>query len=532
MAIMATDTGQIKLSVALVLFTLSPIAKAIAGEIEFTPKLELEEIYTDNFELTANSNIDSLVSQVGLSLDAVYSAQYLDVSFSSKSLYATYSHDHELDNDYHSLNSEIEYTIWPNGITLFGRAGIDNRARNIAKNSLANIVSADTVRVEDYAAGLAYSVNNSDFNIDSSVGYINTKSEDNIGNRDGFQALLNSTNGQSARYYFWDISGDYQDLENNSQTAEFYQGEIKLGIITDWKINPFIRYYDEDNQGTLNQNRSLESNSIGAGIRWAITPRLYLDLSYNDPISSNQDIEGDELSNYVDASISWQPTTRTKLTASSSQRFFGNSYAFDLEHRNRRLENRINYVEQVEAFTRYNYEQSLLGAYWCPTSSEIVLSNCFIEGGQNINFDDYQLVNITDLIPIEEQQYNLSKRFSWGTTLNLPRTTFGFGIDRNRRINLDSLVEDEYFTSSVNIKRKVSGHSDLTIRFGYTKNHFQKQQELERLDRYRKYDIEYNKKLNARLNFVFGLSYIDRVSTDIQYTYEEQQAYLRFTKEF
>ena len=110
-------------------------------------------------------------------------------------------------------------------------------------------------------------------------------------------------------HVFWELEHNYQELKNNNQKGELSESEVKLGLITDYRLNPFLRYYNEDNSGDLNNpNRSIESNSYGLGVRWLISPRLYLDTSYNKPIGSKLDIDGDEQKEYVNASVKWQPS--------------------------------------------------------------------------------------------------------------------------------------------------------------------------------------------------------------------------------
>ena len=125
------------------------------------------------------------MSQTGIDIESTYKAQHAIFNFSSQSIYALYSHDHELDNDYHTVASDLRMQLWPNGIILFGRADISNQSRNGSRNALADIVSADTVRVETITVVLNIISDNSAFVINSSVGYHQTKTEDDIGNREG-----------------------------------------------------------------------------------------------------------------------------------------------------------------------------------------------------------------------------------------------------------------------------------------------------------------------------------------------------------
>ena len=518
-------------------FALSTLALAIssasnAGEFSFTPKLSLEETYSDNVELTRHNEISSLVSQAGILFDANYASQHLQLDWRSTSKYAFFSHNHDQDDDYHTLQSNLAFTLWPNGITLTAGADISNQSRDGSQNALADIISGDTVRVERYTSGILYNVNNSDFVIDSAANYLLTETEDGIGEQEGWQASLSSRNGVSARILFWDANGTFQNTENNQREGEYYQAEVKVGVITPYKIIPFLRYYDENNTGNLGGSRATESNSYGAGIRWLITPRLKFDLSYNKPVEDSTDIDGNEQGNYWDTLIQWQPTTRTQLSLGASERFYGDSYNAEFTHRNRRLTNSIAYTEEVQSFTRNNFNQVSLGSFWCPDNFSDNFNDCFVADGQTIDVNNHRLVTISDVEIVDDDVFSLNKNLQWTSELALPRTTFTLRINGNQRENLETRVKDENVFIAFNTSRKISGRSSLKLNLSFSETHYQIGEESERKDRYRKYDIAYEKSMNSKLKANFNVGFINRSSENITLNYEEARVGLQITKEF
>lgn len=512
-----------------------------AGEWQFDPSIILDETYSDNVGLTASNEQSSLVTQVGLNIESTYKAQQAEFNFSSESIYALYSHDHDLDSDYQTVSSDLRVQLWPNGIVLFGGLNISNQSRNGSRNALADIVSADTVQVETYNGGLEYNIDNSDFIVNSSIDYQQTNSEDNIGNREGIFAQFSSTNGTSARHIFWEVEHDYQDQKNNSRQGKQSQSEVKVGLITGFSLNPFIRYYDEDNSGDINNsNRSIESNSYGLGVRWLVTPRLALNASYNEPIGNKLDLDGDEQKAYVNASIQWQPSPRTKLTANISERFYGTSYGLDFTHRNKRLTNSISYVEDVQSFTRNNFAANIVGFYFCPSSNITSVADCIVKDAGSIFPDNpsdpdnpgFQIFPIQDFTLVEDDVYSLNKTLNWNSVLALPRTTITFNASHQNRENLETLNEDEQSDASLNINRKVSGRSSISFDISYTETNLQIDTDFERIDRYRRYQISYEKSLNSALSFDFALSYLDRASDDALFNYEEGRVSAKITKGF
>lgn len=514
---------------------------AVAGEWQFDPSIIVDETYSDNVGLTTNNEQSSLVTQVGLNIESTYKAQQAEFNFSSESIYALYSHDHDLDSDYQTLSSDLRVQLWPNGIVVYGGVDIANQSRNGSRNALADIVSADTVQVETYSGGLEYNIDNSDFIVNSSIGYRETNSEDNIGNQKGINSRITSTNGTGARHVFWEVEHDYQDLENNNQKGKQSQSEVKIGWITGYGLNPFLRYYDEDNSGDINNsNRSIESNSYGLGVRWLITPRLALNVSYNQPIGDNLDLDGNEQEAYINASVQWQPSPRTKLTANISERFYGTSYGLDFTHRNKRLTNSISYVEDVQTFTRNNFAANLVGFYFCPSSNITSVADCIIKDEGSIFPDNpnepdnpgFQLFPIQDFTLVEDNVFSLNKTLNWSSVLALPRTTISFTASHQNRENLESFNEDERSASSLNVSRKVSGRSSISFDLSYTETNLQIDTEFERIDRYRRYEISYQKSLNSALSFDLSLSYLNRASDNALFNYEEGRVSAKVTKGF
>ena len=531
MATMAMGMARTKLFKAISLLCLLPQISA-AGDWQFSPDLFVDETYSDNVELLKSNTTDSLVSQIGLALNTTYKAQYLAFELSSTSTYAMYSHDHELDDDFHTLDSQLSYMLWPNGITFTAKANISNQSRNSARNGLADIVSGNTVQVENYSTGLAYKVTNSDFDIDSTLRYQILESEDNIGDRKGYIAVLKTRNGKSARNIFWDIDSSYQDAENNSRESTLYRAEIKLGWISGLGFNPFIRYYDEDNEGAIQGQRSLESNSIGAGVRWLVTPRLYLDFSYNNPIDNKLSIDGNTQDNYFDYTLLWQPTQRTKLAAKFSQRFYGDSYQFSLTHQNKRLTNTISYNEEVQTFTRNNYQAILQGNYFCPIGDLDDLTHCYLGDAQNVDLTNIQLVSLYDYELVEDYGLSLNKTLNWNSTFKLPRTTLSLTLTGNEQENLATKLTNTNKTASFDVSRELSPKSTLKLILGYTEQDFESNITNNRFNRYRQASLNYDRKLNNSLSATFSISALNRESEQSYLNYDENRISLKVTKGF
>ncbi len=537
MAIMATamvrKINNFRLATAMALLFLFTIpSSTFAGEWQFIPNFGIKETYTDNVELAITEPTSSLVSQSIIGLDAEYQSRLASFSFSGKNNNLFFSHDSDINDSYLTLTSTGQYYLWTSGPAIFVSANVSNTNRNSASNGLADLVSGDTVQAENYSAGLRYNVNNNSFSIESSVNYSINSFEDGIGEYDGVSAILNSRNGNNARIVFWQLSSDFstrnQDLSGETRTGDQYSVDAKFGLITPLNFNPFIRFYDEDLSGTFGNQNQPTTSSWGPGIRWLVSSHLTFDLSYNYVID---DTVSDD---YIATSIHWEPSARTSLTAGYSQRFFGDSYNLDIQHKTKRLTNSISYDESLEVFDRNNYEQIDLGVFWCPPeATRESISQCFVQSDQP-GSSDFVLANFSYLEPIESNEFSLNKRFTWTSKLQLARTSFAINTSASRREGIESKVIDDTLNTSLTIERKISGKSKLTLSAKYDYLVFDKDNPAgsRQEDHYRTVSATYTKDLLSSLSTHFTVQNVNRDSNNDQYTYDEVRAIINVTKEF
>ena len=537
MAIMAMATAR-KINnsrlhhVLTLLSFLTLSSSTMAGEWQFVPNFAIEETYTDNVELTTFDPTSSLVSQAIIGLDTDYQSRLTNFNFTGDYRELFYSHDSDINDSYLTLDTQGQFLLWASGPELIATAVVDNINRNSAQNGISDLISGDTIQAEYYSAGIRYNVNNPTFAVESSLIYDISRFEDGIGEYNGVSAILNTQNSNNARSAFWQLASSFstrsQDFSGETRTGEQYMVDAQLGLITSWNINPFIRFYDEDFSGDLSTQSQPTTSSWGPGVRWLVSQHLFLDLSYNYVVD---DTVSDD---YVAASIQWEPSARTSLTASYSQRFFGDSYNLNLQHRTKRLTNTMTYDESLEVFDRNNYEQIDLGIYWCPPDATIEsVANCFVESDQQ-STDQFQLVNFFSLEPVESNEFSLNKRFAWNSKLQLARTSFAFDSFATRREGLESKVVDDTLGASFTITRRISGKSDLTFLAKYDYLIFDKNnpEGSRQEDHYRTVSATYTKDLASSLSTHFTLQHVNRDSNVDHYTYDEVRAIINITKEF
>jgi len=506
----------------------------LAGEWSFTPSVGASETYSDNVKLSTINQQESFVTQAIAGLQTAYHSRLAEFTFSGKGNYVTYSHNSKLNDGYRSLDTAGKFSLWTSGPRFVFDAKIANVSKNGANNSLADLVSGDTVEEQTYSAGFEYELGNSDYNIASSINYQLRTADDNIGESKGYSATFNSENGSSARNIFWRINASYSNREQQSsqniQTsvpdAEQYIIETIVGVITPYNFNPFVRYYDEDIKGTSANNNTSLTSSWGPGIRWLVSDHLFFDLSYNY-------VEDDTVSDdYFAAKISWQPSTRTTLETSYSKRFFGDSYSFDLQHKTKRLLNSISYNETLQVFDRNNYNRIDLGVFWCPSADFTgEASQCFVS---NTPVDDYQLVTLSNLELEQSKGFSINKTLAWSTTLQLSRTKFTFTASGNEREELDTGSIDDYINAELAISRSLSPNSNIELSGKFRHQQFDKNSlgGARQNDYYRTASIKYDRKLASSLTSDFSLGYLNRSSNLDRFSYQELRVIINIKKEF
>lgn len=504
MAIMAMATARrvnsFHLANVLVFLSYFSISLSpIAGEWQFDPSVGVEETYTNNIDLTITDPTSTFVTKAIIDFGVKYQSRLTDFSFSGVNTRLFFSHDSDLNDNYLVLNADGQYNIWAGGPAVFATANVRNVNRNSANNGLADLISGDTVQAENYSTGLLYNITNSSYSIKSSLSFDMNRYEDGLGEYDGFSTTLNAKNGNNARITFWEFDGDFstrsQDFSGETRTGDQYKVSAKLGLITSFDINPFIRFYDEDFSGDFGNQSQQTTASWGPGLRWLVSPHLTLDVTYN--YVSDNTISDD----YISALIQWEPSARTSLSASYSKRFFGNSYNIRLQHRTKRLTNTVTYDETLEVFDRNNFEQVGLGS---------------------------------NLEPVESSEFSLYRRLRWTSALQLARTTFTINTYATRREELENDVIDDTLGVSFAINRKISRKSNLSLLAKYDSLIFDKNNPLGsgQEDKYTTISTTYSKDIAASLSTQFTLQNVDRNSDVDQFSYNEFRAIINVTKEF
>ena len=282
----AEKTSNTKLSSYYIAITSALFSvNVFAGEWQFKPNIGLTETLTNNIELNQNNQESSLVNQFIIGANANYISKKFNFNFMGSETLVNYSHDSQLNDDYQTLQATADFSLWQDKLKLIANSSINNIAKNDSSNSLGNLITADTVQQNINAVGVDLILSNSNYSLLSSLFYSETKTGDNIGESEGYTAIINSENGNAARHIFWQFDSQFTKRDNGLQTSENYQVETKIGAITPVKLNPFIRFYNEKISGTLVGARPSTLPSWGPGVNFSHrTKKLENTITYNETI--------------------------------------------------------------------------------------------------------------------------------------------------------------------------------------------------------------------------------------------------------
>ncbi|WNC68471.1 TIGR03016 family PEP-CTERM system-associated outer membrane protein [Thalassotalea nanhaiensis] len=508
-----------------------------ASEWRVQPRIDFTEIFTDNVELVPGNADNSFVSLLSPGINIFYQSGGANLELDYAYTQTLYTHDHDLDDNYNSLTSSGSIDLWPDGLAFDFSASIRNVSQNTARNSLADLVSADTVEYKNYRAGFSYKAESSSFKIDSKISFILDEAEDEVGDRDGYNAYIKSESGSNSRYVFWNLDSQYTDYENNERKGRFYTADATIGYITNWKLNPFIRFYEEDTSGNLRDSKIQGTSSIGAGIRWLASEHLILDVAYNS-VDEKSDAQGkvsDKQDDYVSGSINWQPSARTDFFAKYYQRFFGDAYQFNYRHRTKRLTTTFSYNEALDLFDRLELVPVNVQDVWCITGAAVEVGNCIFAPDESIDLTNFTFAGFySDLELQESNSFNLNQTFNLTSTLALSRMTYQLSLRKSKRENLELEDYDTYDFASFSITRLMSRTTELNLKFSFNKNSLDQNNPLtfEQMDYYRLYNINWKRQLNRTLSVTFSTQHLNRNSNRFGYSYKENRASMQIIKEF
>lgn len=303
----------------------SPCSNAASWKI--APSLNLSESYSDNVNLASSgAKKDDFITQVNPGISIVGTGSHLkaDASYTMQNL--VYAEKSGQDTTRHQLNANANAELVDNLLYLDGRATISQQNTSIFGSQATNNTNVAGNRTEVKTYNVSPFLRNHFGNFAASeIRYTHSESNTGIGGLSDSQ-----------------MDSIQLDIKNGSSFKT-------LG----WGLN----YNNE--KATYTNLQDLDREAITGNLRYLITPRFGLAATggyeRNNYVSIGSKPEGSSWS----AGVFWAPSSRTSLEASTGQRFFGKTYALNVDHRARSTAWNLGYSEDITT-TQSQFQSSEL----------------------------------------------------------------------------------------------------------------------------------------------------------------------------
>ena len=331
---------RLRLSLLAQALVLAGVAQPVlAADWTITPNLTASERYTDNVNLapsgSPNKKSDFITEiRPGVSIYKNGRRLKVNINYSLQSL--TYLNTTQNNALNHQLNGVANAELLEDFLFLDLRSAIYQQ--NI--NALAPIGLGNTNATNNLSTVGTYSIS------------------PYIRKRFGTFADLNYRLSQSGVYY------DTQGINNS--TVQNVLGSLNSGSRFNdvfWGLD----YSYTKNKNTITPDTEFEKGSATLG--YALTPKFKVHatggIERNNFISlGNSKVDGP----FWNVGFDWAPTIRTQIGATVGQRFFGNTYSFNLTERTRRTTWNASYSEDITTTSGSTLNSVFLGQlYTCAT---------------------------------------------------------------------------------------------------------------------------------------------------------------------
>lgn len=521
---------ETKLLRNLILLALSS-SPAYAGDLTISPSLKAEVIGSDNMRPTRDKGQESLASLLTPKLILNYDAARVGFNLDVQNTFVNFSNSRFENGEILTLSSDFHFTIFEKGPMLIGSRRIENRSRESLDVSLDNIDPYGAVRLQTDSLGLVYDVLNTDFYVKSSLIGEKRTSDDEVDLKEGYKLNLSAGNNYGAKNIFWSGNGILEEYEQLDRDYKYYNGEFIFGFLTNFYFNPYIRLFGEELSGNASSESNNNTESVGAGVKFQIGNDFNFYLTYNKDINENEERENTE---YFSGKINWKPSERTSLDFAYGQRFFGDSYEFTFSQSLSKIKTDISYKESITAFDNYTSETKSLGFYFCPNGEIASYDDCLLPDSNNIDFDNYSLVELSDYIILKNKESSLSRQAKWETTFETSFGDLSVFANYNSDLRFTSKIKSQNIRTGVSLSRDINELSSIYMSLTYFDRKYDKDKIKESWQdsNYFLTKINYKRELNSTLTGEVNLQYVDIESTEIKDNYSESRISFSLTKEF
>lgn len=316
-----------------------------AGDWKFTRSISLSERYTDNVDLEPNGQADSdwiteISPRITMSRNGARIKANVDYSLQG----LLYANDSDQNDLRHNLNGRVNAELAKELFFLDASARISHQLLSLADAGGLG----DPVGIGNTTAVGSYSLSPYLKHRFGSAATVEARlTQDGVFISDSAVSDTNST-----RYQLSAVSGNYfpplswaanytksdtrnsgsgaSDSGNESASANArYRLSRKFGLLAQASM--------EKNDFTGASNQIRDYSSYGFGAFYTPSRRVSMDVLFNDSDNGS----------FVSGSLTLNPTLRTSITASTSERAYGRTHSLNLAHRTRKSNWSLRYSDEL-----------------------------------------------------------------------------------------------------------------------------------------------------------------------------------------
>jgi uncharacterized protein (PEP-CTERM system associated) len=448
-----------------------PLA-ATAGDWDFTPRLSVEETYTDNVLLRENGAEGDFITTItpGLSLHGAGSRLRSDIDYNLRQLF--YMDQTQLDGSNHQLQGDVEAVVIERWLYFHTRSrmsqqNIDNRGRIVRtvrgpEENRQDVLSYEMIPRIDHRFGswanllMEYSnqtVERSEGENSSTVG--NTRGNFSSSDQESYVIDLSS----GSRFERFPLRATAQSRE-----VKFEDGRNqKLESLTGEASYVWNRKFRTTATGGIENNNIRSSQGKADGTFWSVGG-------------------------------AWTPSQRTTVSGNFGDRFFGNTFNVSASHAHRRWLFTFDYKEDVRTSNQYEQDLLLIPLFdqdGLPVFDPVTNSQIFVPLDAPRNTDDvfverrlsttidYTLRRSDIAVSFYEydREYLASgdTELTQGVSLNVrhrirPRLTFNFGSAWRRNRFTGEASSGTYYSIFPSLVYDLGPHTSARLEYEYTRN--------------------------------------------------------------
>ncbi|MPZ45992.1 MAG: TIGR03016 family PEP-CTERM system-associated outer membrane protein [Betaproteobacteria bacterium] len=289
-----------------------------AADWQVTPKVQLRETYTDNVRLAPRGREESdFVTEIepGVAITGVGPRLQMQLDYAFK--YRLYAKNSDANGHNHALRANGLLDVWDRKLFLQGSAAI-------AQQNISTLGPQST----------------SDININPN------RTEVRQGTLSPYWiSRLGRFANVNARYTWnrMESDGETSALSSESNTVNLGLSQGSMFNELGWSVS-YSRQDIDSTQGQFNK-RTLET--LTASASYALLPTLSGLLSIGREDNAYGDTQGSIGGNFYSVGFQWAPSRRTNIRAEVGERYFGNTFSLDAQHRTRLTAWTLTYGEQV-----------------------------------------------------------------------------------------------------------------------------------------------------------------------------------------